>query len=241
MGEIKPIETYYNGYRFRSRLEARWAVFFDSLGIVYEYEPQGFNIGHNERYLPDFYLPNLNYYIEVKGKNNHMLADMDKIEKFIMKNKTIVMILGNIPYNYKAGGLYWFPILYYSALGGGLIENCYAFFLAERETGYGYIQDDFYIGRSKRFVYKNMSQNEDPNEHVYNAIQSIHGDVLDEDDEPTIKSSLDEELFLVETAMMKARQARFEHGETPQPIMAIEIIKDDPFFEIPDLSKDIPF
>lgn len=25
---IKPIETIYNGYHFRSRLEARWAVFF---------------------------------------------------------------------------------------------------------------------------------------------------------------------------------------------------------------------
>ena len=28
---IKAIETVYNGYRFRSRLEARWAVFFDAL------------------------------------------------------------------------------------------------------------------------------------------------------------------------------------------------------------------
>lgn len=25
---IKPIETKYDGYLFRSRLEARWAVFF---------------------------------------------------------------------------------------------------------------------------------------------------------------------------------------------------------------------
>jgi hypothetical protein len=29
--EIKAIETSYKGYRFRSRLEARWAVFFDAL------------------------------------------------------------------------------------------------------------------------------------------------------------------------------------------------------------------
>lgn len=33
---IKPIETKYKGYRFRSRLEARWAVFFDALGISWE-------------------------------------------------------------------------------------------------------------------------------------------------------------------------------------------------------------
>ena len=31
---IKPIETKYNGYRFRSRLEARWAVFFDMILLV---------------------------------------------------------------------------------------------------------------------------------------------------------------------------------------------------------------
>ena len=44
MNEIKAIETEYNGYRFRSRLEARWAVFFDAMGIKYEYEPEGFEL-----------------------------------------------------------------------------------------------------------------------------------------------------------------------------------------------------
>ena len=29
---IKAIPTEYKGYRFRSRLEARWAVFFDACG-----------------------------------------------------------------------------------------------------------------------------------------------------------------------------------------------------------------
>lgn len=52
--EIKPIETIYNGYRFRSRLEARWAVFFDELGVQYEYEPEGFEMPSGNRYLPDF-------------------------------------------------------------------------------------------------------------------------------------------------------------------------------------------
>ena len=41
---IKPIETIYNGYRFRSRLEARWAVFFDKIGIKYQYEPEGYEV-----------------------------------------------------------------------------------------------------------------------------------------------------------------------------------------------------
>lgn len=51
---IKPIETEYNGYRFRSRLEARWAVFFDALGVSYEYEPEGFELPSGKKYLPDF-------------------------------------------------------------------------------------------------------------------------------------------------------------------------------------------
>ena len=45
MGQnIKSKETYYDGYRFRSRLEARWAVFFNNIGLEYEYEVEGFDM-----------------------------------------------------------------------------------------------------------------------------------------------------------------------------------------------------
>lgn len=64
---IKAIETVYKGYRFRSRLEARWAVFFDALGIEWEYEHEGYDLGALGWYLPDFWLPNLGFYLEVKG------------------------------------------------------------------------------------------------------------------------------------------------------------------------------
>lgn len=56
MPELKAIETIYNGYRFRSRLEARWAVFFDALGVPYEYEREGYDLD-GQWYLPDFWLP----------------------------------------------------------------------------------------------------------------------------------------------------------------------------------------
>lgn len=52
---IKAIETRYAGCHFRSRLEARWAVAFDHLGIAWEYEPEGFETSAG-RYLPDFRL-----------------------------------------------------------------------------------------------------------------------------------------------------------------------------------------
>lgn len=58
MMDIKPIETVYKGYRFRSRLEARWAVYLDNMNIKWEYEPEGFEFKNGERYLPDFLIFN---------------------------------------------------------------------------------------------------------------------------------------------------------------------------------------
>ena len=66
MPDIKPIETFYKGYRFRSRLEARWAVFFDAAGIQYGYEPQGYKLSDGTCYLPDFFLPEFKAYVEIK-------------------------------------------------------------------------------------------------------------------------------------------------------------------------------
>jgi hypothetical protein len=63
---IKAIETRYNNHVFRSRTEARWAVFFDHAGIKYEYEKQGFVLDGTP-YLPDFWLPEAKMWLEVKG------------------------------------------------------------------------------------------------------------------------------------------------------------------------------
>lgn len=64
---LRAIETVYHGYRFRSRLEARWAVFFDTLGIKYEYEKEGYELGDAGWYLPDFWLPEQRCWVEIKG------------------------------------------------------------------------------------------------------------------------------------------------------------------------------
>lgn len=53
---MKAVETKYKGYRFRSRLEARWAIFFDALGCRWEYELQGYDLGRSGWYLCDFFL-----------------------------------------------------------------------------------------------------------------------------------------------------------------------------------------
>lgn len=66
---LKAIETTYQGIKFRSRLEARWCVFFQELGIEWEYEKEGFELGKGIRYLPDFWLPKLKCWFEVKGES----------------------------------------------------------------------------------------------------------------------------------------------------------------------------
>jgi hypothetical protein len=75
---IPAIETRYGGYRFRSRLEARWAVFFDSLDVDWDYEREGYDLGEAGWYLPDFWLPELGCWVEVKPSHP---PDADTIRK----------------------------------------------------------------------------------------------------------------------------------------------------------------
>jgi hypothetical protein len=55
------IPTVYRGRQYRSRLEARWAAFFDLLGWSYEYEP--FDL---QGWIPDFLLTRARVLVEVK-------------------------------------------------------------------------------------------------------------------------------------------------------------------------------
>ena len=112
---VAAIETEYNGYMFRSRLEARWAVSFDALGVKYEYEPECFDVGHGYRYLPDFKVKCYGYrghvgnepfdlWIEVKEQMDEY--DAQKIVRFADRkadrdgNALVVnpiLIVGGIP------------------------------------------------------------------------------------------------------------------------------------------------
>ena len=63
-------EINYDGYRFRSKIEAQWYVYFKTLGIEVHYEPETISLqwlnGKIINYLPDFYLPDLDCYVEIK-------------------------------------------------------------------------------------------------------------------------------------------------------------------------------
>lgn len=87
--------TEYNGYFFRSRMEARWAVFFDTLNIKYHYEYMDFILSNKVRYLPDFYLPELNAYAEVK--HEFTKESIEKCKDLCNITKLDVFLLEGVP------------------------------------------------------------------------------------------------------------------------------------------------
>lgn len=93
---IKPIETVYKGYRFRSRLEARWAVYFDAIGISWEYEKEGYDLGDGLFYLPDFWLPQVKMWAEVKPAE-FSEGDILKIERLVRGTLHSCLLLSGLP------------------------------------------------------------------------------------------------------------------------------------------------
>lgn len=95
---IQAIETEYAGCRFRSRLEARWAIFFDKLGVEWQYEPQGFTLPSGRQYLPDFRLPQLGLWVEVKGDEREFQADAARYSEAALHLDGVgLMVLGPVP------------------------------------------------------------------------------------------------------------------------------------------------
>lgn len=94
--EIKAIETEYKGYRFRSRLEARWAVFFDALNLEWEYEKEGFDIA-GVRYLPDFWISTVNMWAEVKPNKIFDRASKNLCVQLANITGFDVLMLGGVP------------------------------------------------------------------------------------------------------------------------------------------------
>lgn len=106
----KAIDTRYKGYRFRSRLEARWAVFFDHCGIDWVYEPEGYDLSQYEdwfcgqrvgRYLPDFFLTSCGLWVEIKGSipANHFLNTNEECQMVALCAHT------DVPFGYVFYGL----------------------------------------------------------------------------------------------------------------------------------------
>lgn len=87
---MRVVPTLFSGITFRSRTEARWAVVFEALGWRYDYEPEGF-ILPSGRYYPDFYLPNIKAFFEVKGQTPTDL-ELRKAEELCVATENIVVV-----------------------------------------------------------------------------------------------------------------------------------------------------
>lgn len=195
--DIQPIETRYKGYRFRSRLEAKWAVFFDACGIDWDYEPEGYNLGDGIYYLTDFVLHNVkakgfsgDLYVEVKG---HMTEEDElKIEKFyevfsdnneLSVSKKPLLVVGNIPY------------------GKDIIDLFNSTMDIKRQQQIGFLLYFSYVPIMGLYLETLFGKD---NNNKPRLFYFSNCDYLNINEKATIE------------AYQKAREARFEHGESPE-------------------------
>lgn len=96
MTDFKAIETSYKGYKFRSRTEARWAIFFDACEIKWNYEREGYDLGDLGFYLPDFWLPVAKAFAEVKGQE-FTTREINLCRRLALKSGHPVIMLAGAP------------------------------------------------------------------------------------------------------------------------------------------------
>lgn len=212
MNKITAIETIYKGCRFRSRLEARWAVFFDACGIKWEYEPEGFEID-GEKYLPDFYLPDLDTYAEVKGQRPGYEQEILKLQKFIVWGGPIkqIVILSNLP-DVKMWGLPHFPAYYWHTRQ---VMAGWFFFYDVIDDVDGHISNAHYRGPYITRGFVNDRFSIEPVTDYDLELQMRNADDVWKEayDEAYYKYTRQVNSIVFE-AFNKARSARFEYGES---------------------------
>ena len=92
------IQTKYQGFRFRSRTEAKWAVFLNSLGVKWDYEVEGFKLPSGY-YLPDFLLTGIKAWVEIKGKepSDHERQLCRELAELVEPNWPVFLFWGSVP------------------------------------------------------------------------------------------------------------------------------------------------
>lgn len=208
MSEIKAIETEYDGHRFRSRTEARWAVFFNNANIKYTYETEGFENKEGARYLPDFYLPDFDVHVEVKPNPESHYNGFMKSKSFIVWGGPIkaLVYLCDIP-NKVYNGKWYFPSIRYSVgFGKDLCQEASWFIFYDNvDKVTGHIARDVHQAPFHRKGDKIVGVK------TNNGYEKFSLNPLHESCFPN-KVKL-EEYPLLYYALDKARQARFEYGE----------------------------
>lgn len=222
---IKAIETEYNGYKFRSRLEARWAVFFDVMGIDYKYEDEGYEYWETEdgnykyKWLPDFVLTSENnLLVEVKGGDEALSEDWERLAMAVDFCDTPasegLLILGDLP-NPNNVGLGSIPIFSYLYWHKGVVCE-FAAFIEPRNK--------YFHNQSK--IVRESNNITDAVFCIGFENPPIEDYVSGWCEKPTCVTT--KERILKDAAVYSrrfeklkkaytiARQARFEHGEIPR-------------------------
>lgn len=204
---LQAIETRYKGYRFRSRLEARWAVFFDALGVQWQYEPEGFDLD-GVLYLPDFYLPQFDRWIEVKGH------ELEKGEKDWEKVARLATATGNPVY--VTVGEVWMP---YNGDGSGELANYWRpIHPGGNWASHSWFVECAHCRKLSIVVYGHVAQGEcgcfkDYTRRI-GTLEYQSPECCDDQDCPNALIQWSNSPRL-RAAYKAAREARFEHGESP--------------------------
>jgi len=191
--EIKAIETVYNGYKFRSRLEARYAVFFDKLGIKYEYEKEGYDLGDEGYYLPDFWLPNNYLHVEVKGEypSDEYMA---MLRVFRDKSNSGVLLAVGLPLENKLTLM---------------ANDC-------TDSSGGAYEEEVVIEKINNGKIQLLT-NTDSRVNRDRSVFCDWGDITNTQFDITYSQFLSISPYVID-ASTRARQARFEHGEKSKAI-----------------------
>ena len=213
---LKAIETRYAGHRFRSRLEARWAVFFDSLGWGWNYEPEGYELPCSGWYLPDFLVTPppedgwfaKQFWVEVKPQRESGLdiAEENKLRELACR--TGIFGFFGLDSNFKSSH-----------------REIYQFSCAFGDPEEPYVWCDrlFTGGAVPHSIFSPLRSREERESLVVDPDDRLRflrelDDLLLEATRPS-KVSFDR----VERAQAAALSARFEHGETPEPDLFKEV------------------
>lgn len=130
--KLTGIKTTYQGVKMRSVLESKVAFLLDKLELKWEYEPQNFLLSNGISYKPDFYLPELKTWVEVKGD---ILAHNLKISQiFCEDNNTELLLISNNEAFYFENGFEHISMDKNVFLGR--CSNCLSFFFCSNLGSY---------------------------------------------------------------------------------------------------------
>jgi hypothetical protein len=90
------LEVIYKDHRFQSTLEAKWAVFFDTLGISFECKKEVF-VYDDQPYCPTFWLPEQKCWVDVRAERSGNEVDARAMKLASVTRQLVYLFFGEVP------------------------------------------------------------------------------------------------------------------------------------------------